>query len=523
MLGHRFRNPHPPRSPEHDRRVAGHRIRLAIWGPAQVGLVTALIGSLVALSSEPTPQEDGSAAWAAPTGHPNGVSALAFAPDGRRLATGGNDGAVVVWQVGQGAEWKLFGNPDDRVLCLAFSPDSATVAAGVGNSAVTLWHWDSGAERSMWRVSGGQVQCLEFSPDGSTLATGSGDGNVRLWDLASGAVRDTLIGEGRPVSALRFTVDGRGLASAYTDGRVKLWDLVGGLRRVPLSLPCDSWLVQCLAFSPDGSTLASGGGVDGVRLWDVATGRERAAIGAEDNFVKSMGFAPDGQTLIVARRRGIVQLWDVAAGHEMARYRIHSDNNRMALSSDGRLVASGDSDGMLRVWNLTSSHAAGASKGLKPHPGATLACSADYGRTRFARSRPILPLHDGSDGAYSLVVRVAVAAAKDQQQRLDAPPLEVIHCDPVRSRGPLQRALRVSSLQMHRLPCAAQTDPCDTICNGFDSSRQVCQLRVVRARHRGLVAARNQHVTELAGDGLAHRVRCSRASRWGRQGGPISG
>jgi WD40 repeat protein len=153
---------------------------------------------------------------------------------------------------------------------------------------------------------------------------------------------------------------------------VRLWDLAGGSRRPRLNLLGHSWVVQCLAFSPDGSTLASGGGMDGVRLWDVATGRERAAIGTEDNFIKAAGFAPDGETLIVARRGGIVQLWDMAVGHETARWRIHSDNNRMALSSDGRFVASGGFDGMVRVWNLTSSHTAGASEELKPNPGATL-------------------------------------------------------------------------------------------------------------------------------------------------------
>src|SRR5262249_18442205 len=103
----------PPGSPDDDRPApgVGRSGGLCLLGWAQVGSLAALVGTLVVLTSEPTPHEEGSPAWAMPTGHPVWVNAVAFAPDGRRLATGGSEGTVVLWAVGRGAERELPGDP----------------------------------------------------------------------------------------------------------------------------------------------------------------------------------------------------------------------------------------------------------------------------------------------------------------------------------------------------------------------------------------------------------------------------
>src|SRR5262245_55845640 len=106
-----FGAPHPPGSPDDDRPapVAGCSGRLPLPGRAQAALLAALVGALVVFTVKPTLHPEAAPKWAAPTGHSRRVEALAFAPDGRWLATGendleagGNDGTVVVWEVGRG-------------------------------------------------------------------------------------------------------------------------------------------------------------------------------------------------------------------------------------------------------------------------------------------------------------------------------------------------------------------------------------------------------------------------------------
>jgi WD40 repeat protein len=344
---------------------AGRRVRLAIWGWAQVGLVAVLAGAVVVLTAEPTPPKDGSPAWSTFTGHMNGVRAVAFSRDGWGLATGGIDGAVVIWQMRLGAQRVLSSDSGRPVICLAFAPDGETLAAGDHDSTLTVWSTAKGVSRFKRRVSDGQVQCLAFSPDGCTLATGSGDGNIRLWDVASGEVRATPIRHASPVCAICYASKAPCLAAGYADGEVWLWDIAGGQPQVRLRRPGHSWAVQCLAFSPDGSTMVSGGALDGARIWDVSTGRKREVAAEVDSFIKAAAFAPDGRTLLVVRQGGLIQQCDVATGRELARTKIGSDNIRVAFCADGRFVASAGADAILRVWDLAPTLAAEAGNDSK--------------------------------------------------------------------------------------------------------------------------------------------------------------
>jgi WD40 repeat protein len=331
-------------------------VRLRYQTRAGVGLLALILLAPLAIRSESEP----SAAWTIPTGHPAPVRAVAIAPDGRRIATAGSVGDVVLWEVGRGLERELPGEPSDAMYSLGFSPDGALLAVGSRHATVAVWEVATGRKRVSLRGHTRAVLCMAFSPDGTRLATGSADESIRLWDLATGEATSVLRGHDRPVCRLGFAPEGRILASGCAGGKIKLWDLNGPEGRERPGHLTHGSSIRSLAFSPDGSTLASWGVSEGIRLWDVATGRKRASFPTDQRFVQALGFSADGRTLTaVTSFSGIVQRWEVASGRDQILLHVPSRVCSAAFSPDGRLLVTGGDDALARVWDLSPSVAPG--------------------------------------------------------------------------------------------------------------------------------------------------------------------
>jgi WD40 repeat protein len=183
---------------------------------------------------------------------------------------------------------------------LAFSPDGKTLASGGQDQTVKLWDVTTGKVTAALEGHAGSVWAVGFSPDGKTLVAGSGcfdpqrqqyiSGELKVWDVAQRSVKETLEGHAKVVNALAFSPDGKLLASASDDGSVKLWDVAdGGMRLrhvvydaqvIPPGLrkkrPPDA--VSSVVFSPDGKLLAWGDNDFVIVLWDVSAGQEKARL-----------------------------------------------------------------------------------------------------------------------------------------------------------------------------------------------------------------------------------------------------
>ena len=205
------------------------------------------------------------------TSDPAQDRAPAFSPDGQTLASSGNDGDIILWDVTSQQPIAFLRAHEERVNDLAFSPDGQLLASASWDKTILLWDVASGqitglplAEHADW------VTSVSFAPQGDLLASASADGTILIWDLASVTPRQApLTGHGNRVRSVAFSPDGLRLASAGEDNAVILWDASTG-QQIGASLDGHDDKVWETAFSPDGNALASISNDATCVLWDVS-------------------------------------------------------------------------------------------------------------------------------------------------------------------------------------------------------------------------------------------------------------
>ena len=228
------------------------------------------------------------------TGHPGSVERVSFSPDGKTLASGGQDNTLRLWDVETRAEIGTLeghtGGPDT----IFFSPDGRTLASRDDDQTLRLW--DVATQTQIHTLQGhpGTVESVSFSPDGRILASGGNDDIVRLWDVGTRTEIGRLDGHTGYVSSVSFSPGGKTLVSGSNDGTVRIWDV--GTRTEIGRLDGHIWGVNSVSFSPDGRTIASGSNDNTVRLWDVATRAEIGRLEGARPFLR-VSFSPDGQTI----------------------------------------------------------------------------------------------------------------------------------------------------------------------------------------------------------------------------------
>ena len=149
------------------------------------------------------------------------VYTVAFSPDGKLLASGGDDNAVILWDVADGSESESFIEHGKSVMSIAFSPDGHLIASASLDGFVRLWPVSSERRRVSLRHNG-WVESVAFTSDGKKLASGGGEqaGSVILWDVSQKRDIANFSGHDALVESVAFSSDGL-LASASRDGTIK--------------------------------------------------------------------------------------------------------------------------------------------------------------------------------------------------------------------------------------------------------------------------------------------------------------
>jgi WD40 repeat protein len=285
-------------------------------------------------------------------GHTQRVKSLAISPDGKRLAAGGGDGTIRLWDPATGRrKGYLFFGHSGEVASLAFSPDGKLLASGGKDASVRLW--DVASVRQVAALTGHryEVAGVAFSPDGATLASAGHEGSLRFWDVAGRRERAVVPGHTFKTGKTREearVIDGEtvvvsvGILNESREAEVPFY---------------------CLAYSPDGRTIATGDRAmletGGVSLRDAGTGQERATFQqfsggprSPVNDVNALAYSPDGRRLASAGY-DVVRISDATTGRELVTLRTGSGYplRALAFSPDGRTLAS-CSDQVVQFWDV---------------------------------------------------------------------------------------------------------------------------------------------------------------------------
>jgi WD40 repeat protein/transcriptional regulator with XRE-family HTH domain len=241
-------------------------------------------------------------------------SDLSFSPDGQTVATNGQDGTILEWNVQTGSltQWSGHDAPVWAVVCAG---KGQTLASGSHDQTVRLWDMQT---RQCLRVLHGHedsVRAIAFDLSGQQLASGSSDQTIRLWGVETGECLRVLRGHTGGVLTLAFDQSGQQLISGSFDHTIGLWDLqTGKSLRVLQGHMGEVWSI---AISPDGQTLASGSGDQTIRLWDLQTGRCLQVLHDHMSWVTAVIFSANGQFLVSGSDDRTIKLWDIKTGHSI--------------------------------------------------------------------------------------------------------------------------------------------------------------------------------------------------------------
>lgn len=371
--------------------------------------------------------------------NPSIVAGVAFSPNGKQIAIANIDQAIRLYDASTGKLQQTWNAHGSAVNGIAYSPDGTLLASAGADMTVAIWPLHTAGANPIRLVGHtGPVSSVAFRKDNQHLVSCGADQLVKLWKIEGATAKEmqTFRGHKDWVTSVAFSKDGYHVVSASVDRRMKIWEITS--KEIPLLAEHTS-VVSCVAVSPDGKVIATGSVDRTIKLWDRDAGVEIATLSGHKGAVLSIAFTPDGKRIISSDNEKTIRLWQVSPPKEIIRsaqqLKVFNGNlrhyspfiatdptgkllyvwqpvdgasistivevfdidagtfiyefketsrkiNSLSFSANGKLAATGATDGSVRLWNMGNAEAtpsAGGDWGIfdKKHGVEDLALTAD--------------------------------------------------------------------------------------------------------------------------------------------------
>ena len=282
-------------------------------------------------------------------GTESALNALALSPDKQKLAAVGEQGTVVLFEIKTGTLLKSFTGHDEKqpVRAVVFHPQGKWLATAGDDKQIILWSLD-GKLIDKW-LADSEVWALAINNAGNLLASGGTDKIVTIRNLITNQ-QQILNGHQGAIAGLAFSPNDKLLASASYDRTAQLWQVNDG--KMLRQLKAHTGNVQQVVFSPNGELLATGSDDETINLWQVATGENIERLKGHQNKIFGLTFTADGRYLASGSADSTLRLWDVASGVTLKVLQEHT-GFITDVTTDGQSLFSSNTGGTVKRWETT--------------------------------------------------------------------------------------------------------------------------------------------------------------------------
>jgi WD40 repeat protein len=280
--------------------------------------------------------------------HKAPVLSVALSPDGKFLATGGEDKLLMVYDLATYAPvWAYAENYFAPRALVMTQTNNLFMGSGPDVKLIDMQNNTLG----VYKGNSTHIWSVAYAPERNKVASGSYDYKLRVWDASTQELELILEGHKKSTLPVAFSPDEKYLVSGSLDRTVKVWNAKTG--ELIRSLEKHSENIYDIAFHPSGKYFASASRDKTIRLWDFESGEVLVTFSGHDQGVTDIEFLPDGNHLLSASYDGSMRLWQSKTGKMVYTFAEHTGPvNSIDVSADGKIFASGGVDRKVLLWEL---------------------------------------------------------------------------------------------------------------------------------------------------------------------------